>query len=865
LSSPEVHYEVLPNGLTLLLREAHVAPVANLQIWAKVGSADERPGEEGLAHFHEHMLFKGTERRGVGDVAGEVEGAGGRINAYTTFDVTVYYATLPADALGVGLDVLVDAVRHSVFDPLEVQREVEVVLEEIRRSEDNPGHVLGDLAFRQAYQVHPYRAPILGTAENVASFDKEQVQSFFKRWYTPDNLVVVAAGDFEAGKLAEDVKRAFAGAEAGTATRSRPSEPAQHALRSAVLTRAFERSRLDLSWRAPSFREADATQLDLLAFILGECESSRLVREVKEAAGLVDRIDASCYTPLDAGLFSVNFECDPARARDAVASVLEQIERLRCEPVSNEELERARANFLATEHFERESVSGMASKLGHFHVLGGDFRSEERYFEAVRSTTPEDLLRVAEQYLAPEKLSACALLPQLESASDALDDAAIAAAVEEGLARTRRTFSAPTRVPVAPGAAGDAGTTTHTYRLANGATVHVMPTHDVPVVALRAAFLGGLLAQDEASAGISSFLTSMWTRGTRTRSAASFASAVENLAAEIDGFSGRSSIGLTLEVTRDKLAPSLDLFAEALLEPGFNPEEIEHERRDTLAAIERRADRLAQRAFLLFQSTLFEQHPYRLPILGNRDSVASFDGTAVAAHHDTLVRAGNLVIGVAGDVDPEHIARALSVRLAELSDSAFTTPERPQEPVPSAPRFAEEQADRTQAHLVVGFRGVTVHDDSRFALDLLTQVLTGQSGRLFLELRDRQSLAYTVSAMNVEGVDPGFFTVYIATAPEKLEQARTGIARELDRLVQEPISAGELDRAKRYLIGNHAIDRQRSAARAALLALDGLYGLGTDSAQRYPDEIAALTREDVLDVAQRILRSDTRVEALIRP
>ena len=178
MSTPPLHYQVLPNGLEILLREAHAAPVASLQIWAKVGSADEGPGEEGLAHFHEHMLFKGTERRGVGDVAGEIEGAGGRVNAYTTFDVTVYYATLPSDALDVGVDVLVDAVRHSTFDPAEVKREVEVVLEEIRRSEDAPDHVLSDLAFANAYRAHAYGRPILGSAENVASFDRA-----YRRWH----------------------------------------------------------------------------------------------------------------------------------------------------------------------------------------------------------------------------------------------------------------------------------------------------------------------------------------------------------------------------------------------------------------------------------------------------------------------------------------------------------------------------------------------------------------------------------------------------------------------------------------------------------------------------------------------------------
>jgi zinc protease len=863
VTTPTIHYEVLPNGLTLLLRESHIAPVANFQIWAKVGSADERPGEEGLAHFHEHMLFKGTEKRGVGDVAGEVEGAGGRINAYTSFDVTVYYATLPSAALDTGIDVLVDAVRHSLFDPLEVQREVEVVLEEIRRSKDSPGHVLSDLAFQTCYQVHPYRAPILGSAENVARFDKAMVESFFKRWYTPDNLVVVAAGDFEAEKVAERIRTLFGDAEAGGATRGRAIEPEQHALRTALMESSFERARFDLSWRAPSFREVHATHLDLLAFILGEAESSRLVRDVKESQGLTDRIDASCYTPLDPGLFSINLECEPAQSTEAIEAVLEHVERVRIESVTEDELERARANFLATEHFERESVSGMASKLGHFHVLGGDFRTEDRYFEAVRSATPEDLRRAALQYLAPEKLSACVLLPEEDGAA-ALDASSLTEAIDAGRERTRKTFATPRRLPSAQPSTPEIAT----YSLAGGATLHVMAAADVPVVSVRAALLGGLLAEDASNAGITSFTTSMWTRGTQSRGAASFARAVENLAAEIDGFSGRSSLGMSLECTTEKLDPALDLFAECLLEPAFDATELERERRDVLAAIERRSDRLAQRCFLLFQRTLFEQHPYRLPLGGLRESVQAFDPASVRSHHERLIRADNLVLGVAGAVDPDAIAQALSVRLADLparSEVAFTSRLPENEPPPSAPRLAEETADRAQAHLVLGFQGLALDDPDRFALELLAQILAGQSGRLFLELRDRQGLAYSVNAMNIEGLAPGFFSIYIATAPEKLDQARTGIEHELDRLLQEPVTASEFDRAKRYLTGTHAIDRQRSAARAASLALDGRYGLGTDAALRYPDQIDALTREDLLRVARRVIQLDRRVEACIHP
>lgn len=855
MSEPRIHHEILPNGLTLLLRESRLAPVAELQIWAQVGSADERPHEAGLAHFHEHMLFKGTERRGVGEVAGEVEGVGGRINAYTSYDVTVYHTTVPNEGLEVGLDVLVDAVRFSIFDPEEIAREIDVVLEEIRRSEDTPLHVASDALFAAAYAQHPYRLPILGTPESVSSFDQAKVRAFFERWYTPENLAVVAVGDFDVERVAEAVRAAFADMPSGGARRERPSEPPQAALRSALLRRPFARATLELGWPVVNLAHPDAPYLDLLAFVLGEGDSSRLVRRVQERDAVVDRIDASCYTPLDPGLFGATAGCDPERTLAAVEAIVREVQWVRREPVRESELEKARANFLASEHFERESVSGQARKLGSFHFLAGDYRAEAAYLEAIRTATPEDLLRVAEQYLAPERLNVAAVLP--EAAARHVDEAALARAVERGAERVARTFTPPARASTSPAL--------HSFRLPSGAELHVDVRREVPVAALRAAFVGGLLTEDEKTAGLSSFLASMWLRGTSASSAAEIARRIESIAADIDGYSGRSSLGLRLEAPSEALEPALELLSEILLEPAFPPEEIERERRETLAALERREDRLAARAFDLFTSTLWQRHPYRLPLPGTLESVARFTREDLLSHQGRLIRAGNLALGVSGDVDPEWIAERLAVRLAELEDGRFEAPAPADEPPPREIREAELHKDRAQAHLVLGFRGLTVHDEDRYPLEVITQLLAGQGGRLFLELRDRQGLAYAVNAVNAEGLAPGFFAVYIATAPEKLDAARRGLLEELTRTVAEAPGEDELERARRYLIGNHAIDQQRSAARAAQIALDARYGLGPDAGWHYAERIAAVTREDVRRVAERVIRLDAYTLALIRP
>lgn len=856
----------------MLLRPLDVSPVAEVQIWARVGSADERPGEEGLAHFHEHMLFKGTARRGVGEVAGEIEGAGGRINAYTSYDVTVYHATVPAAQTATAIDVLADALRSSVFDPTEIAREVEVVLEEIRRAEDSPGQVLSQAVFSEAYRVHPYRAPILGTPESVSRFDRARARAFFERWYTPDDLLVVLTGDFDPAEALDAVHAAFAGAAPGAPTRARAPEPPRGSPRAAVLRRPFERASFELAYGAPRFRHPAAPHLDLLAYIFGEGESSRLVRRVKEEEGLADRVDATSYTPLDPGLFAASVDVDAPRLERSVEAVAREVERLRLEPVSRDELERARANFLATLAFERESVSGLAHKIGSFELLGGDHRYEERYLDAIRSATPGDLLEAARSYLSPDGVTAVALLPLKEM--PAFDADALAAAARRGVDGIRARFMPPALLP-REGAAVPA--TRHgvsarasasplcSYRLPNGVALHVFPRREVPVVAVRAAFLGGLLSERESTAGLSGFLTSMWLRGTQQRSYADFARSVESLAAEIDGYAGRSSLGLTLEVPSAQLDPALELFSEVLLRPGFDSGEIEHERRDTLAALTRREDRLGERAFDLFLHTLYPTHPYRFPTLGTKASVRRIDRTALESHHGHAIRASNCVLAVAGDVAPDAIAARVSALLADLPAGPFAPPAPEVDPPPREPREAVLRKRREQAHLVIGFPGLTIHDEDRHPLELLSQVLAGQGGRLFLELRDRRSLAYSVTAVNVEGRDPGFFAVYIGTAPEKLEQAKRGLLEELERIVSSPPMEDELRRAQCYLAGNFLIDLQRASTRAAHAAQDALFGLGADAHLRYADEIHAVTKEAVLRVAQRVIDLRAYVLAAVRP
>jgi len=843
----------LRNGLNVLLLEDHSAPVVALNVWVRVGSADERPEEAGMAHVFEHMLFKGTERRAVGEIASTVEAAGGDINAYTSFDQTVYHITMASRDVGTGVDVLADAVRHSTFDPEELAKETEVVVEEIRRGLDSPERVLSQALFSTAYQRHPYRLPVIGTAESVRGFTRPQLLAFLNRWYVPNNLTFVAVGDFDSKSMLELIEQAFGSAEPNAElSHSRDREPEPSSPRAVVERTRFEQTLLGIGYLITPFSDADTAYLDLLSAVLGGGDSSRLYREVKDRQQLVYSVSAASYTPLDEGLFFVDAELEPERIEDAVAAIGREIERVSTFGPSSAELERARINFLASTVRERETMEGQARKLGYWEVIGGGLEREADYLERIRQATPEDLRRVAERYLRPERATLAVLLPKEDR--PALSESSLKQALENATGRAE--------VPKAE----ELGDDIQRYVLENGLRVIVRRNTSVEMVSMRISMLGGQLAESEETQGITSFLAEVLERGTERRSAAEFAAEVDGIAGSIAGFSGRNSFGISADFLSGSLDSGLELFSDMLLRPRFDPGEIDQVRAETLNALKRREDSLSQQAFELFAEAVYEEHPYRFRTLGTDKTVRSFDATNLREYYDRYVDPRNAVLAIVGDVEPDAMIRSLSSYLAEWKPGASASlPARVSPGTPKQRREVTiEKGNTQQVHVVVGFPGISVTDPDGPALDVLTQILSGQAGRLFLELRDRRSLAYTTAAFTIEGVDPGSWGVYIASSPDKLAESLAGLESELDRLLREPIDEAELDRARNYLIGSQAVSLQRYSLQASLLSLDELYGLGARNFLDYEGRIADVTAEDVQRVARRIILTDNPVVAVVK-
>jgi len=843
----------LSNGLKVALVEDHSAPVVALNVWVRTGSGDEEADEAGMAHVFEHMLFKGTERRAVGEIARTVEAAGGNINAFTSFDMTVYHITMASRDAVEGVDVLADAVQHSTFDPEELAKESEVVVEEINRGEDSPGRVLSQAVFGTTYQVHPYRLPVIGTEESVRSFTREGLLEFFARWYVPNNMTFVAVGDFDSQAMLKEIEKRFEDAKPNSGlSHSRTAEPVQTETRAIVVRRPFQQTQLALAYPITAFADEDTAYLDLLSGILGGGETSRLYLNVKDRKQLVHHVSASSYTPLDRGLFMVDAALEPENIEATMAAISIEIERLREFGPSRAELERARVNLLSSEVREKETVQGQARKYGYFETLAGGLEEEERYLERVRNASLEDLTRVAHEYLRPERLTVATLLP--EEARPGFDDAELLAAASSS------ARSAPEAL-----AQTDLGSGILRYELPNGLRVIVKQNEAVPLVSMRMSFLGGQLAETEQDEGVSSFLSEVLERGTEQRNATQLAGEIEDIAAGIGGFSGRNSFGLTASFLSESLDTGLELFADVLLNPAFDPDEIEKVRADTLAAIERREDNLAQQSFALFAEAVFPGHPYRFRTLGTPDSVKDISREMLQAYYGTYAHPSNGVLAIVGDVDPDAVVITIASLLSDWNGGATVElPDRTVVAEPKKPLERELVKNKQQVHIVMGFLGLEIDDPETPALDVLTQVLSGQGGRLFLELRDRRSLAYSVTAFSIEGVDRGSFGVYIASGPEKLDEAVEGLRAELQRILDDPPSPEELERAKAYLMGSQAVSLQRYGTQASLLSLNELYGLGATHHLEYEGRVEAVGIDEVTRIAQRIIDLDAPIVAMIK-
>jgi zinc protease len=844
----------LDNGLTVILKQDKSAPVAAIQVWVKTGSANETAEEAGITHVIEHMIFKGTPSRSTGEIARAIESAGGRINAYTSFDRTVYFVEIPSAEFDTGLGVLLDAVQHSLFDPEELEREKEVVLEEYRRSLDIPETQLAWDLMALSYQAHPYGRPIIGTEETIRSFDRQAILNYMDKWYTPRNMVLAAVGDFDTEKALKTITALVEDFPERTGKApDRPQEPPQTGLRKVVKNDPVQQVYLNLVWHIPSLNHEDIYPLNVLETILDHGKSSRLYTRLKMDANLVYSVDAGTYALEDPGLFSLDATLGPDKLDPALRAIGEEISRLAAEPVSDAELAQARTISEADFVFDMEDMGGQARTLAFFQTMTGDMYHADSYTDRIQKVTRADILRVARTYLKPENLTIGIMAP--EGTRINLENQAVVA------------MFTPTEAEPSKDAVKKSGKEPKPVMevLPNGMRLILKEDHGIPGVSMTAAFLGGTRLETPGKWGISGFAAAMLTRGTQKRTAAQIAATVESWAGRLNGFSGRNSLGASGRFLSKDLYAGLELLADVLLNPAFPPSEIDKVREDILAGIKAKKDRPTRELFDLFYETLYPNYPYGHPQSGTPETISSISRSDLETWYQSVAIPSNLVLTIVGDLNTDQVIPYVKTLFDTFSPSDRKLPHIAGEPPLKQARMAHIQRPGAQTHLVVGYLGAGVGTRLDAPMSLIKTALAGQGGRLFTELRDRQSLAYAVMAFRSPGLETGAFGAYMATDPAKVEAATKGIFEEMARIREEGLTEKELAAAKSYLLGNLQIGLQTNGSQAMQMTLDELYGLGYDHLPDHIRDIEAVTLEDIRHAAREIILPDRYVLVTVGP
>src|SRR4051794_17980880 len=527
----------LPNGLTLIVQEDRSAPVASVQAWCGTGSIHEDAQlGAGLSHMLEHMLFKGTKTRGANGIAQSVQDVGGYINAYTSFDRTVYWIDTPKDGVATALEILSDAMMNSTLPRDEYAKEQEVIRREFAMGMDDPDRMAGQLLFATAYQLHPYRVPVIGHLEVFNQLSHEQLMSYYKSRYVPNNLTFVLVGDVDA----EAVHTQLAGFFESYPERPLrpiyiPPEPTQLGRREANRDFATELSRLSLAWHIPEVSHRDVPALDLLSTLLGDGRSSRLYQRVREESGLAFSVSAFSYTPGDPGLFGIEATVDPAKREAAQQLVLQMLDELKQQGATADELAKAKKTSLTHHLHALTTMRGQASDIGSSWLLTRNLNFTRTYLDAVQQVTVEDIQRAAQTYCTDMNLTVTSLDPK-------------------GTALRKATTAARP-------AAGEI----QKHTLPNGLRVLVREDRRLPLVAITAAFRGGLLAEQRENNGITRLLARSLLKGTKTRTAEELADAIESVGGSIGSEVGNNSFSISLDVTKPDLPLAVEILADILL------------------------------------------------------------------------------------------------------------------------------------------------------------------------------------------------------------------------------------------------------------------------------------------------------------
>ena len=852
-STPPRKTITLSNGLTLFLQEKHDAPVASFWTWYRVGSRNEIPGITGASHWVEHMQFKGTPNLAKGSIFGEVSRIGGNLNAMTSTDWTTYYETIPASELDLSLRIESDRMTNSLFDVDEVASERTVILSERQGAENRPTYHLYEEVLGAAFQSGPYGHSVIGYESDLRSMSRDDLYGHYQRYYRPDNAFITAVGDFDADDLAARIEAKFGQIKNPEGViPTVVAGPPQHAERRVTIRRPSPAAYMMMGYKMPGAKHEDIPAIMMADAILsgakamgigggaGNGRSSRLYKALV-TPGLARNISSSADPDVDESMWSFNATAlpgiDPDRIEDAIEA---ELEKLRSEAPTEEEFTKARKQMRANYVYSLETVTGQAFWLGNMEILDHAGRVDT-FADEFDAVTPEDVQRVAQTYLVPNKRTIGWQLPTeapvtVDMANEDVPEMVDIAMLADGQGDAKAQGFVRTVMP-------------------NGIVVLAQPRPDEAAIDGTIRIHAGHVATGETTPGLPGMMATMLTRGTSNRSFEDYNEEIDTLAASFGTSSSRGAVDIGWHALAEDLDAVLDIAADVIFNPTFPEGELEKIRPQALTGIEEQEQDTGTMAGRAMNELLYPaDHPYRILTGGTRESIRSMSRDDLAAYHQAWLGPSVTTIAVTGgvrDIDDlvKRIERVFGQWQKDLPEPRSAAAIGP---IHATDRRTKAIAGKSQSDISIAYPTLPRAHEDYYALQVANLILgqLGLMGRLGSEVRDKGGMAYYVYSSLRGGKENSLWTSRAGVDPGNVDKAIEGIRSELHRIRTEPVSAEELADAKSYMIGSLPLGLESLGGVTELLLTLEKFDLGLDYLERYPQIISAISVEDVLSAAQ---------------
>lgn len=874
--TPKIIKYTLPTGQTLYIKEDHSKPIITIDTWVKTGSVNETPKINGVSHFLEHLLFKGTDRYKPGEIDRLLEARGSEFNAATSDDFTHFYITTATPYFEEALKLHADMMVHAAIPPTELPQERKVVQEEINRANDNPDRQMYVELAKLLYGKHGYAFDTLGPKENIAEIPRDSILEYYHYWYQPKNFNTVIVGDVNPEKVKQLVSASFPAPNFQAPRDYKPPVVGPVAPPTGSQVKVLEnpsisQAYISLGLLGPAQQNPqDVYALDIATLALGSGKSSRLYRTLKESKPIATDVSAGNYTQKYSGLIAIDAEAEPGNREIVKKEILNQLVALKEKGITQEELDKAKTQYLNDFIFENETTDGTASSIG-YNVTIGSLQDYLNHVDNVEKVTREQVQATLNKYIDLNKTVMVELLPsQLHADTKAETEAN--AALLKASANQLATAGATNNTSEAGGAqTGQTSATTPSAQqpvkttLPNGMTLIAKPLKDSSTVAIKIFVKGGQGV--ESIPGTASLTSAVLMQGTTSRTAQMISRELESKGMSLSVSADDDYIEVTGTAIQEDLGELFTILKDVMNNPVFDNQEIAKKKEQIRQAIEASRDNPSSIAFENLSMALYPNHPYGNEgkrVEANLDKITRQD---LLDYYNLYFQPQNMVVSVVGNFDPATVQDYMTSLYPQCQHCTHNEVAIP--PVPALAKdetITQEKPQLSAVWLAQGWLVPPISDTKDYAtLKVINSLIgTGMSSRLFVDLREKHGLAYVVGSMYPTREQQSRFVIYIGTDPINTQKVQEGFSQEIKRLQTEPVPNAELAEAKSKLIGSYALAHDTNVNQAFYLGLFETVGAGYQFDTSYPSLINQITPADIQRVAQTMF-SRPSVISLVKP